>query len=778
MSRSRQRTAIAGGIVAGATAGALAGVRHVYRGAVPPAAGQLRVPGLTARVEIVRDTDGMPHIRAATEADALAALGLCHAQDRLWQMELLRRVVRGTLAELVGADAVPTDRYARTLGLSGVAEQEAAALAGDDLLAVEAYCRGVNAWLDARTFRLPLELRLLLHRRIAHWTPADALLGLRLFALGLGQNWEGEIVRSRLAERLGTARLEQLEPGYPVSGYTSLPAGAADAVRMALAAKDRAGGAEGAGSNSWVLSGDRTTTGAPLLANDPHLQLAAPCTWYAADIAWEGERCAGLTSPGTPGVVIGQTAHAAWGFTNVEADTQDLIEVALDGSEQRRVEQLRVRGKRKAVEHEVVTTAHGPVVTPIAPGETRTLALQWTALAPAHNVAAFRSLGRARSADDVVAALAGVGGPTLNCVYATLAGDIGYQMCGGPIPQRASGDGRFPTSEPWLGTVPYEELPAWRNPPDGTIVTANNRIVPDGYPHLISTEWLNPYRAQRIADLLARRDRHTAAELARIQTDVYSLPLTQLRDLVRDHDATEAIERRALGLLWSWDGEMATESTGAAIAATLLRHLTLEAYAETGRELERFLGAEGFSLLSPLLEFFGRTVPGTLAAMELRDDGFFRDGRTWRGVVGKCLTRTCVELERRLGPDPETWTWGDIHVLSLDHPLAALPGCERIFRRGPHPLPGEADTVWAASHPITDPVSGTRTSGPGVRFIANLADPDETLLVLCGGQSGHPASAQYDDQVADWLAGTTRRLNWSPAAIERNRAATLLLDPA
>jgi penicillin amidase len=349
-------------------------------------------------------------------------------------------------------------------------------------------------------------------------------------------------------------------------------------------------------------------------------------------------------------------------------------------------------------------------------------------------------------------------------------------MCGGPIPRRASGDGRFPGTEPWRGTVPYDELPGWRNPPDGTIVTANNRIVPDDYPHLISTEWLNPYRAQRIADLLGRRDRHTPAQMAQIQTDVYSLPLARLRDLVAGQEAADALERRALGLLAGWDGEMTTESAGAAIAATLLRHLTLEAYAETGRELERFLGAKGFSLLSPMLEFFGRTIPGTLDALERRDDGFFRDGRTWRGVLGKCLTRTCVELERRLGPDPEVWTWGAIHVLALDHPLAALPGCERIFRRGPHALPGEADTVWAAAHPITDPVSGTQTSGPGVRFVANLADPDATLLVLCGGQSGHPASPQYDDQVADWLDGTTRRLNWSPEAIERNRAATLLLD--
>jgi penicillin amidase len=775
---SRQRTAIAGGIVAGALAGSLAGIRQLYRGAVPPHDGRATVGGLDGAVEIVRDADGIPHVRATSEADALAGLGYCHAQDRLWQMELIRRVIRGTLAELVGKEAIATDRYARTLGLAAFADAEAEDLTGDDRTAVEAYCRGVNAYLEGPAFRLPLELRLLVRRRVAPWTTGDALLGMRVFALTLSQNWEGEIVRARLAEKLGAARLEQLEPGYPVDGFTSLPAGAAEAVRAALELRARAGGVEGAGSNNWVLSADRTTTGAPLLANDPHLLLAAPCTWYAADIAWDGERAAGLTLAGTPGILIGQTASAAWGFTNVEADTQDLLEVTLDGSEQVRTERIAVRGRRTPVEHEIVTTAHGPVVTPLATGETRTFALQWTALRPYGNVAAFRGMVRARSADDMVAALEGVGGPTLNCVYATLAGEIGYQMCGGPVPIRASGDGRLPAAEPWVGTVPYAELPAWRDPEGGAIVTANNRIVDDDYPHLIATEWLNPYRAQRIADLLAGRDRHGPDDLARIQTDILSLPLVRLRDLIGDLEATTDIERRALGILAGWHGEMRTTSAGAAIAATLLRHLTLELYAEADEELERFLGAVGFSQLSPLLEFFNRTVPGTLAALELRDDAFFRDGRTWRGVLAKCLTRTCVELERKLGADPESWTWGDVHVLVLDHPLAALPGLERVFRRGPFPLPGEAETVWAASQPITDPDSGRQTSGPGTRFVANLADPDESLLVICGGQSGHPASPRYDDHVEDWLAGRMRKLNWSEAAIERSRVATLTLDPA
>ena len=210
--------------MAGALAGTLAGVRQVYRGAVPPHDGRTTVPGLDGAVEIVRDSDGIPHVRATTECDALAGLGYCHAQDRLWQMEMIRRIIRGTLAELVGKEAIETDRYARTLGLGGIADAEADGLSEDDRVAVDAYCRGVNAYLGGPSFRLPLELRLLVHRRVGPWTAGDALLGMRVFALTLSQNWEGEIVRSRLAAKLGAERLEQLEPGYPGDGYTTLPA--------------------------------------------------------------------------------------------------------------------------------------------------------------------------------------------------------------------------------------------------------------------------------------------------------------------------------------------------------------------------------------------------------------------------------------------------------------------------------------------------------------------------------------------------------------------------
>jgi penicillin amidase len=779
---SRRRTAIAGGLAAGLAAGAVAGARRAYRGAVPRGRGAVTIPGLAGPVAIVRDTNGTPHIRAANQLDAIAALGVCHAQDRLFQMELIRRLVRGRLAELVGKEGLATDRYVRVLGLAASADVEAAAGDDEDRAFLAAYCRGVNAWIASSSYRAPLELRLLLHRRPAPWLAGDALLGSRFIALGLGQNWEGEIVRSRIVERLGADRLEQLEPGYPTAGYTSLPASAAAAVAAAITAKGRLGG-PGSGSNNWVLAGSRTTTGKPILANDPHLLLGLPAVWYVADLDWGDGRAAGFTIPGTPAVVIGQSDRAAWGFTNVEADTQDLFAVDLETEPHEvRREEIRVRGRRAPHVEEVVTTRHGPVVTPLAPGERTAYALRWTALDPARSITAFRSLLTAGTPAALTAALEGLGGPILNGVWATVDGAIGYQMAGGPIPLRGRGDGRLPQdgADPaadWTGTIPYDELPRWQDPPGGTIITANNRIVDDAYPHLIATEWLNDYRAVRIASLLDALPAVSVDDCARIQVDIHSLPHAQLARIAARFTAAAPIERKALATLTAWDGTMAVDSAGAAVAATLLRHLTREAYAEVGDQIDHFLGSAGFSELSGCLEFFGRTTPVVLDRLEADDDGWFRDGRTWVGVFAKSLTRTCVELESRAGDDVTRWAWGDLHALVLDHPLAAIPGLDRVFRRGPYPLPGDADTVWAAWQPPGDPWSGTRTSGPSMRFIADLADPDNTRIVLCGGQSGHPASDGYDDHLTDWLLGRTRRLHWSAAAIEANRAATLELQP-
>jgi penicillin amidase len=323
--------------------------------------------------------------------------------------------------------------------------------------------------------------------------------------------------------------------------------------------------------------------------------------------------------------------------------------------------------------------------------------------------------------------------------------------------------------------VPYDELPSARGTPDGILVTANECIVEDGYPHHVTHEWLNPYRAERIRAVLGALDRVTVEDCVRLQVDVHSIPGLRLRALLAGTHGLDASEHRALELLRDWDGDLSAGSPGGAVAGVLLRRLTLEVYAEVRDELGRFLGSPGFSLLTATVPFFARTTPALLELLERRDDGFFRDGRTWDDVVGVAVTRTVRELELTCGPDPRRWTWGAVHPLVLDHPLAVLPGVGRRLRRGPFALGGDADTVAQAWYPFSNPMDGRSITGASMRFVADLADPDRSRFVLAGGQSGHPADPAYDDHLDDWLAGRTRAVAWSEAAVERSCVARLTL---
>jgi penicillin amidase len=430
----------------------------------------------------------------------------------------------------------------------------------------------------------------------------------------------------------------------------------------------------------------------------------------------------------------------------------------------------------------VQLTGDGPLVTPLAPGETRALALRWTALERPLTLEPLARAARAQSGPELVEAFAGLVGPVLNVAWADRDGRVGYKLVGGPVPLRAAGDGRVPldagAGAGWRGTIPDAELPGHADPDDGVVVTANNRIADEPYPHFLSAEWLPPYRAERIAELLAAAGAVSVADCTRIQVDVRSLPGLRLRELARRYGAAgNPRARRAHALLLEWDGQLDAGSPGGAVYGVLARQLAYEVFREAGVELERFLGATGFTELSSTLGFYGRYLPRLLDLLDAADDGFFRDGRTWPEVFERCLERTAAELDERLGEDAARWRWGDLHALVLDHPLAALPGIARVVRRGPFPLPGDADTVWQARQPPHDPVSGRHTTGPGMRYVTDLGDPDATRFVLCGGQSGHPGSPAYADQVDDWLAGRTRQLAWSDDAIAALARAAIDLEP-
>lgn len=819
------------GLTIGAAAGAAGvGALVALRRPLPRTTGTQCLPGLQARVRVLRDRWGVPHIYAAGNDDLFAALGYVHAQDRLWQMELNRRTGHGQLAEIFGPIALSSDRFARVLGFSRVARREVELLDEETRATIEAYLRGVNAFLAASSTRLPLEFSIL--RFQPHpWEIADVLVWSKIMALNLSVNWTAELLNARIVATVGPERARNLIPRYPEDGPITVPAGVSysptigeGALRAAAEAAPFMNGAGGQGSNGWVVGGSRSVSGAPLLANDPHLGLGLPLVWYEAHLEGGDYSVAGVTLPGTPGIVLGHNARIAWGMTNAATDVQDLYIERFHPDDPLRYEwrgtweqaellreEIIVKGQAEPLIEEVRVTRHGPIIDSIAapaesalamqeasienrepgngtlPVSAEALALHWTALEPAGRV--FRSLlnlNRARDWDEFRAAIADWSVPPQNFVYADVDGHYGYAL-GGDLPIRSESDGSLPLpgwngAHEWNGYLPIAALPAAYDPPEGFVVTANNRIAGSAYRHHddLCGEWANSYRAARIQDLLGMTLRHDPTSFARIQHDLYAQAGVNLARLMADVPLYDPTEKQARDLLVAWNGELSADSIGGTVYVALRYHLERRAYAELGalRGASARLGAFGEVPSNPYL---GRAFPGILARIAAaegpeRHDPWLGEGRTWNSVVQESFALAVADLRRQLGNDPQTWRYGRSHRLTLRHPLGSIPALARIFNRGPWPTGGDVDTVWMGYTP-RDTTAGPVYIGPSLRHIFDLSDWDNSRCILPSGQSGHPGSPHYADMNAAWRRGDYHPLLWSRARVEEHIVARLTLEP-
>jgi penicillin amidase len=740
-----------------------AALRRLARRSLPQTEGRLELACLDGPVEVVRDRFGIPHLYAGSRLDLVRAQGYVHAQDRLFQMDTLRRYAFGRLSELAGRRTLELDRTARRLLLRQTAERNAAACDAATAALVEAYCEGVNAFLAHGP--LPLELRLL-RIRPEPWTPVDVQAPAQVLALGLSGNWRLELVRARLRARLGEERFARLVPSYPDDHPVQL------GDDLAAAGLRTARGGEGC-SNAVALAGARTASGLPLVANDPHLALGIPSTWHVQHLEWDGGMCAGVTVPGAPAVVLGRNRRIAWGMTTAMIDTQDLFVERLHPDDPRRYEAdgewleadvvreaIRVRGRRAPVVEEVLVTRHGPVV---ARSGREALALRWSHHEPGETLRSLFELMDAGSAADADATLDRFAGPPHSFVLADADGAIAYRLAGGPIPRRRAGDGSLPVPGPdssheWEGYVPAEELPRRRDPADGVVVSANNRIAPAGSPQDHPGEYLSGYRAARLAALLDGRDDVTVRDAERILLDRHSaagLELVAALDGLAEPRGPR--EERALGLFRRWDGDLAAESRGGAVYGALMRALEREAFADAGPD-------------ELPIALYERARPVVIRALAARDDSFFPCGSAREAV-----RRALAAAVRELGPDPGRWRRGERHRLRLAHALERLPGLRGLLSAGPFPVGGDADTVCVlAAAPAVGPDA---MIGPALRAIWDLGDDDEARIALCPGQSGHPASPHYRDLLPGWLAGRFVPLVLSRARVDELAESRLLLAP-
>jgi penicillin amidase len=778
MGRSSRQQAARAGLIAGiagtgvATAAAATAWHRLARRPLPKVRGKIELDGLHGKVSVRRDRWGVPHVEAAERADLYFAQGFCHAQDRLWQLDFYRRVVSGRVAEMAGPEGLPVDRLVRTLGIRRAAEREEAVLEPELRNLLERFCAGVNAGAAEAKAR-PLEMQLL-RLQWEPWRPLDILSLGKLLAFGLSTNWERELLRADMLRELGPELSARLDPAYPAdnpivnqeawSGDGLAIVEQIDAVRRAMGLA-----AEASGSNNWAVSGALSATGSPLIAGDPHLPPSMPGIWYEVSLR-QGERFVrGASPPGLPGIYMGQNNDVCWTFTNVMADVQDLFVERVEGDRylfedewlplRTDREEIAVKGRSEPVVIDVRSTHHGPIVNEaLGADEAEPLALAWQTLSEATSFSGMFELFEIGSGPELVAKLEGHTSPASNLIWADRHGSIGYKLIG-RLPRRRGGCPDLPkpgwTGEyEWEGTIPYDELPEVIDPESGYLITANNRIVGDEYPHHITSEWLDGFRAKRIEQLLSESDQHDLDSFEAIQTDVLSLPgLEAARRLGRLQPRGQR-ERSAIERLRSWDGRLDPETIAGTIYQAFLLRLAREfARAVIGdRDLsERWLDRadNGFT---PHVTSPWRWHSHLMALWEEADAELI--GRSWDQLALEALAGALDDLEERFGPDPQGWRWGRVHEMEFPHPLGdANPVLRRLFNRRLR-AGGAQETVSQIAYDPNDPYRAVW--GPSWRMVADPTDPDRSRWQMFTGQSGHPASPHYDDLQADWLEGRTQ----------------------
>jgi len=773
-------------------AGAAGGGFLYLRSGLPQAEGQVALLGLGAPATVTRDPNGVPYIVAASAADGFYALGFVHAQDRLWQMDFQRRIGAGRLSEVMGPASLGFDRYMRTLGLYQVAERNLAAAAPATRAALDAYAAGVNAYMTSRKGPLPVEF-LLLRYRPEPWRPVDSLVWGRMMALQLSDNMRQELLRARLSRRLSPQQLADLypttlrreQPTTIASGGASLDL---DRLWAALPMELMSTGA----SNEWVVDGQRSQTGKPILANDPHLRYIMPNLWYLARVTTPEGSLAGATVPGIPFFILGHNDFIAWGMTTTHGDTQDLFVERVDPSDPARyhtaegvksfttrVEKIDIRGQAPET-LTVRETVHGPVVSDILTGtggvasNGDVLSLSFSGLAADDRTAdAFLAINRATDWPGFLAALGTFHSPLQNFAFADQAGNIGFAVAG-RVPQRRGGDGRLPApgwsgTHEWTGWVPFDRLPRLYNPPGGLIVNANNKPGPDALVAPLGADWEQTYRARRIQDLLAIDPRQTVDGIQAMQTDSMSLPARDLLAILTQVEPHDDRGRRAVAMLKSWDGRMTRGRAEPLIFSVWLR------------ELNRLLYADE---LGPLFQDYWDLRPDVVELMLTQrrqwcDDVATNTPETCEGRIAVALERALEWITQRNGGSTANWRWGDAHPARLPHPVLGKVWPLNRWADLSIPADGDNYTVNRAGGVTGDEEAPfASVHGPSYRAVYDLADLDNSRFMQASGQSGHLLSPHYGDLNRRWRDGRTIKIPVEPVAGPKEKLPVLTLVPA
>ncbi len=785
-------------------------LRHLVTKSFPQTEGEVVLRELEEPVHVFRDDYGVPHIIAKNEHDALVATGFIHAQDRMWQMDINRRAGEGRLSEVLGRGAIAFDKQLRTIGLKRIAERLEKSLQPDSREALQAYADGVNAYMETHRGKFPIEFDMLDYEPEA-WTVQHSLLVARLMAWELCMGWWVDLTLGELMERFSLDKAMEIFPPYPKHAPRVIPWRSGPR-KFALATRDfrsteralrrflNAGGSQ-VGSNAWVISGAKTVSGYPLLANDPHLGLPSPSKWYLLHLKGGELNVMGASLPGTPYIALGRNEHVAWGFTNLMVDDVDFYVEKVDSlhpdqyfyngrwrNMEMILEHIPVRDSA-SVSLTVRLTHHGPIVNDVHSSwfyqDSTTAAthapvsMRWTGFETTDELYAMSLLNRARSWKDVRKALGHFQVPGQNALFADREGNIGYQAAV-KLPNRGKHNPTLPfpgwdDDFEWKGFVPFRQLPFVLNPSAGYVASANNKPVDDSYPHHISDLWESPSRIVRLVELLETGGPFSEQDVQRIQLDYVSAHAREtvpyLLSAYAGKTVQDSVLHTALSYLRNWNYNFRKEDVTTTIFNTFYVKLLWNTFRdEMGRDLFHdyiYLTNVPIRVMSELLKFEWSSWYDdvTTDEVEARD-----------AILRKSFEDALEELQTTFGRELKTWRWGDVHQVTFRHILGTEKPLDRIFNVGPFPTGGAGTTLNSGEYNLNSPFR--MIVGPSFRHITDLSDSISSLMLITSGQSGQPLHSHYDDHAPLWLNGLYHRMIIDERTIrEREDWSHLVLRP-
>lgn len=802
------------------------GIEKLSNACMPKQKGTFYLKGLTDKVKIIRDSWGIPHIYANNLPDLLFAQGYCHAQDRLWQMELNRRAANGTLSEILGKELLNTDITSRTLGFKRLAASDKMIISDEIKLLLNQYVAGINSFIETHTTWHGIEFQLLRHRPQL-WTIDDCLSFSRLLSWQLSHAWQSQLLRAQIIDRVGELLASELQLNYTPTHPTIVEKG------IEINLKDNAflQGLNNplleqqGGSNSWALPPQKTNTGGAILCNDPHLGLTAPAIWYENHLHCPDFHATGVSVPSFPLIQIGHNEKIAWGITLAFTDCEDLfIEQFKDKTHkeylfedkwyetEKITEIIQIKGQKEPHIEIVLQTRHGVLVSDIVDYPQKSIVLQSTVLQPQMSLMqAWLDINRATDYHTFVAATENMHAPQLNLTYADTDGNVGYCLTG-KVPIRKNGDGKVPMSGwtgdfEWIGYIPFDKMPRLLNPSNGYVMTANHRVVPEYYPYYLGDSWMNGYRAERLKQLLATDKPISLQDCQNWQCDQLSIsgkqfaqhyvslyknkdkPFQTHEKAIQPNeqailntdklfDKQDKLYKQALYHLATWDGQLNTESIGGCLYHItyhcLVRQLLLPSLGES--LLHSIMGNGFHPAMNPTNEYQGHLLTAILRILDNPESEWLLKHGDKQILLENSLRQAIIWLSKNVSNNITEWQWGKLRVVEVRHSLSIKSPLDKIFNIGPFAVGGDAETVWQASS-LDGTFPNKKLISASYRQIIDLHSFDNSKAVMPPGQSGHLGNKHYKSQMQLWLQGKLRPMLWTKEQVNAYATMEMKLKP-